>query len=238
MPYRVETSQSLRMNAREALAPRLGTPFTEKARERLSSARDLYLSGTEASDRTLGARTVFGDPVFWKAIESVPEEGIGTVISKWNRPSEYFTPGSRPVDRMRLGNRYDALLIDPGIACRIEEFIPFAESWVKANPGARLFSLRQAFSTALGVSEVYRALSIPSMEAESLQRLPKAARAQVARERGYHLSASPPLSCRAAGPPHRKEASTTCFSVSRPPGRCPSLRVTPSRLSPISTRRG
>jgi len=158
--------------------------FTELARERLNDP-NLYRSG-EASRRTLNSRTVFGDPLFWKAIPKDPAT-VRAALEHWY-PNIQKPENQLLLQKLKaLGEQYVVLLLDPGIAARPQAFVAFARKWLAENPNGSPFQLRKAFGQALGPMEVFRAISLPRADVEKLKTLPRDTLRDVAWRRGFSV---------------------------------------------------
>jgi hypothetical protein len=68
----------------------------------------------------------------------------------------------------RLGPQYVGLLLEPGLAARLSEFLSYAEGYLQQSPYAEPAALRDAFSKHLGTTTLYRGLVLTGDEAATV----------------------------------------------------------------------
>jgi hypothetical protein len=117
---------------------RCGTALEELAYSRLDT-RDRSL----LIQKLLKTEDIFAQPEIYQLAATYE---IEEQIKRW-----YYSGSESLIKEFKsnLNAMYLPILVDPGVACRIEDFIPFAKSFLAKNPDTSIFELRTAYSEDL-----------------------------------------------------------------------------------------
>jgi hypothetical protein len=113
------------------------------------------------------------DPRFYAYVAAHPKESRAMIAMNWSRKGEFS--GVEMMARLEeaLGPRYLGLMMDPGIVCRLDDFLQFAKSRLRARGPMGPVALRDLYSKHLKTSRVWRGTMVSSEVADLIEDMPQ-----------------------------------------------------------------